>query len=269
MSQLKQLAEPFDPRLIEQKQGMDYVSHGPVTERVLATLGPYSQKVEQLIFTPDGKVDGALVTVTVEIDGRTVSVTEAGEGDNPRAKTNGALAKDAISDGVKRCWMRLGLGLHLWSGKHYVLDRVLERNESVAAHAEVLTTTTVEAQRALGKPVKPSKPRQETVVDSEPPTPTDAEVERSVEAQEAYEQLRQPESVAEQSKSHAPRKLTKAEAGRLHAKLGAIGYPQDKHYPLAAFRFKRDFTSLTELSIAESITLVDYAERQIKQRQAA
>ena len=266
MSQLKQLAKPFHDSLIEQKPGqgdLSYVNHASVTERVLATLGPYSLKVEQLIFTPDGKVDGALVTVTVEIDGHTVSVTEAGEGDNPRAKTNGALAKDAISDAVKRCWMRLGLGLHLWSGKHYVLDRVLERNEKPRQGEQGLP------QAGQVPEIASKEAEQAAVQRSEPPPPTDAEVERSVEAAEAYEQLQQPESVAEKSKQHPPRKLTKDEAKRLHAKLGAIGYPQDKHYEIAKFRFKRDFTSLTELNIGESITLVDYAERQIKQRQEA
>jgi hypothetical protein len=127
----------------------------------------------------------------------------------------------------------------------YVLDRVLERNET------------------------PSKPRQETAVDSEPPPFTGAEVERSLEAQEAYEQLQQPESVAEQGKQHEPRKLSKDEAKRLHIRLSEIGFPQNKHYELAQFRFKRPFTSLTGLNIAESIELVRYAEEQFKKRQQA
>jgi hypothetical protein len=287
MSQLKKLAKPFHESLIERKPGQgggDYVSHSTVTEKALSIVGPYSiENVREIRgFAPavktsnntypavENTIVGLFVTIRCVVDGREVCVTEVGDVESPAMKaSDGARAKDALSDAVKRCWMRLGLGLHLWSQEHYVLDRVLERNESIAAHARALARTTVEARRALAEPVEPEKPHQETAVDGEPPALTDAEVERSVEAQEAYEQLQQPESVAEQGKTHAPRKLTKAEARRLHAKLGAIGYPQDKHYPLAEFRFKRDFTSLTELSISESISLVDYAERQIKQRKAA
>lgn len=260
VSQLLELSKPFDKRLIEKKPGvgdLSYVSHSTVTEKALSIIGPYSiENVREIRgYAPEVKtktvtypaienaIVGLFVTIRCLVDGREVCITEVGDVESPAMKaSDGARAKDALSDAVKRCWMRLGLGLHLWSQEHYVLDKVLERNE---------------------------KPRQEVAVDSEPPPPTDAEVERSVEAAEAYEQLQQPESVAEQFKTHAPRKLTKAEAGHLHAKLGAIGYPQDKHYPLAAFRFKRDFTSLTELSIGESITLIDYAERQVKQRQEA
>ena len=37
--------------------------------------------------------------------------------------------KNATSDAFKRCWMRLGLGLHLWSGSSYFLDRQLAKSE--------------------------------------------------------------------------------------------------------------------------------------------
>ncbi len=131
MTQLRSLAKPFHESLVEIKPGkgnLSYVAHSVVTERALATLGPFSTEVKEVIYR-DGKVDGVLLTLICEIDGRTVRITEAGEGDNPTAKTNGALLKDAISDAVKRCFMRTGLGLSLWSGKLYSLDRVLERNE--------------------------------------------------------------------------------------------------------------------------------------------
>jgi len=34
--------------------------------------------------------------------------------------------KDAASDALKRCAMRAGLGLHLWSQKKYILHNTLE-----------------------------------------------------------------------------------------------------------------------------------------------
>ena len=35
------------------------------------------------------------------------------------------IFKDAASDALKRCAMRLGLGLHLWAQEHYFLDQQL------------------------------------------------------------------------------------------------------------------------------------------------
>ncbi len=132
MDQLKALSKPFSEKLVQKKPGGaggDYVSHSAVTERALSVVGPYSLEVAQLIFEADGMVSGALVTIVCEIDGKTVRITEAGDVENPaRHKTNGARAKDALSDGVKRCWMRLGLGLSLWSGDKYFLDKMLERD---------------------------------------------------------------------------------------------------------------------------------------------
>lgn len=158
MSQLKQLSKPFHESLVEKKPGkgdLSYVSHSVVTERALATLGPFSLETKEVIYR-DGKVDGVLVTLVCEIDGRTVRITEAGEGDNPTAKTNGALLKDAISDAVKRCFMRTGLGLHLWSGNLYNLDKVLERNEKSADVGNPITASAPE-QNSTKTPTQPPK----------------------------------------------------------------------------------------------------------------
>lgn len=147
-SQLLELATPFNEKLVQRKPGSkggDYVSHGTVTERALSVVGAYSVGPVELIrgYAPEettknamfpaqeNVVVGALVTVRCVVDGREVSVTEAGDVENPLQKgSDGARAKDAISDGVKRCWMRLGLGLHLWSQKDYFLHKLLTRNEA-------------------------------------------------------------------------------------------------------------------------------------------
>lgn len=180
MSQLKDLAAPFDDRLVQRKPGSsggDYVSHSTVTERALSIVGPYSTEDVQLIRgyaaeekttkrtypAQDGVVVGVLVTIRCVVDGREVRVTEAGDVENPLQKGNdGARAKDAISDAVKRCWMRLGLGLHLWSQEHYVLDRVLERNESVkeppvSESVQSVQETPKEPVEAKTKPAQPTK----------------------------------------------------------------------------------------------------------------
>lgn len=149
MTQLAELAIPFPSRYVKQKPdggGGDYVTHSTVTQRLLQVVGPYSWEVYELIRgdfvkvtkgKPDGLLEhvvcGALCKLTVTIDDREVSVTEVGDCENPgNWKTDGQRAKDASSDGFKRCAMRLGLGLHLWVGEaNYFLDTKLA--EAVSA----------------------------------------------------------------------------------------------------------------------------------------
>lgn len=150
MSQLEELARPFPDKLIKDppqgKYGR-YVSHVSVEEKLLATLGAFSFEVTELIrgyasaiggtvkgqYKPDkfparqGAVVGALCTMTAIVDGRTVVITEVGTEDSPAMHHDGECAKNAASDGLKRCAMRLGCGLHLWhkNAGDYYLDRVL------------------------------------------------------------------------------------------------------------------------------------------------
>ena len=69
-------------------------------------------------------------TLSCEIDGRRVTVSEVGDVANPK-DANGENAQIASSQAFKRCAMRLGLGLHLWSGELYFLDKAL--NDSTAS----------------------------------------------------------------------------------------------------------------------------------------
>jgi hypothetical protein len=130
-SQLRKLAYPFPARLIHPpakgKYGI-YVEHSTYTERLLAVLGPFSTEVKQVFFNDKGQIDGIVLALTVEVDGRTVTIEEAGDCEQPdNWKTQGARLKDAVSDGIKRCSARLGLGLHLWSQELYSLDQWLDK----------------------------------------------------------------------------------------------------------------------------------------------
>lgn len=129
MSQAARLARPFPPKYVKKPpQGKygSYVPHDVITQALLAIVGPFDLEVGQTLLGPSGKVEGVFVTIRATIDGRTVAVTEAGDCENPdNWKTQGARAKDAISDGLKRCAMRLGCGLHLWSGDDYFLFQQL------------------------------------------------------------------------------------------------------------------------------------------------
>lgn len=133
MSQLLELSKPFPPQLVKtapQGKFGDYVAHSTVTERLLSSVGPFSFGVVELIREPDGQVSGCIAELTATIDGRTVTIREIGEVEHLDRHTDGSAAKNAASDALKRCAMRLGLGLHLWSGRDYFLDKQLAKLES-------------------------------------------------------------------------------------------------------------------------------------------
>lgn len=147
--QLKALAKAFTSNVVKRKPGQgggDYVEHGVVTQKLLASIGPFQMLDVQPIHgivpakldkqgqevlrerDPNGVV-GCLLTCQFLIDGREVVVTEAGDVEHPEDKaTNGARMKDAVSDAVKRCAMRVGTGLHLWGESGYFLPQALEQN---------------------------------------------------------------------------------------------------------------------------------------------
>lgn len=141
MTQLRELSTPFKGHLVKAppkgKFG-DYVSHSTVNERALSVVGPHSFEVVELIYDAERTVVGVLARLTVEIDGQAVTVIEVGDEEHPDPKHNGANAKNAASDAYKRCWMRLGLGLHLWSGEDYFLAAQLDKNAGVVPGQEVL-----------------------------------------------------------------------------------------------------------------------------------
>lgn len=148
MSQLRDLAEPFRGKLVKQppagKYG-SYVSHSTVNERALSVVGPFSFEIVEVVrgwtdsvtvnkgkdtertYPARDAVIGCLATVVAEIDGRIVTVTEAGDVEGAAAQSDGANLKEASSDAFKRCWMRLGLGLHLWSQSDYFLPKQLDK----------------------------------------------------------------------------------------------------------------------------------------------
>jgi hypothetical protein len=156
-AQLVRLAKPFPRSWIKTapKGGGAYVTHSGITQALLAIVGPSDFRVAEVIrgwvpgepATPgaesarkrDGRPElanaivGVVGELTCTIDGRTVTVQEAGDcGDPHNWAHDGARLKDATSDALKRCAMRLGLGLHLWCGNKvpYVLHGQLERRRA-------------------------------------------------------------------------------------------------------------------------------------------
>lgn len=131
MSELQELARPFPSSLIKQKPGKfaaSFVEHSVICQRLLEVLGSYDFRVDELIRDADGTVSGCLATLEVTVDGRRVRIREVGDVEHPTSNA-GQNAKSASSDALKRCAMRLGLGLHLWSQENYYLDKALAKRE--------------------------------------------------------------------------------------------------------------------------------------------
>lgn len=132
MSQLSELARKFPEAYVKTKPGKfaaAYVEHGVIVQRLLEVVGPFTFTVDKPVTNPDGVVVGCIGTLTVEIDGRTVSITEVGDVEHP-SPNNASNLKSASSDLIKRAAMRLGLGLHLWTGEAYYLDRSLGKEDA-------------------------------------------------------------------------------------------------------------------------------------------
>lgn len=162
-AQLRELAKSFPSTLVQRDpRGNSYVGHAMVTQKMLKILGPTSFAVIEIVrgWIPAHKdkpeqpnaVVGILASMRATVDGAFVEITEVGECDNPHVHAHdGIRLKMATSDAYKRCAMRLGLGLHLWSKDGYYLSEGLEREATPAeANAPVLsganpgTTTNVE-----------------------------------------------------------------------------------------------------------------------------
>lgn len=136
--QLYELARPFPQQLIKQKPGKfaaSYVEHSVISQRLLEVVGPHDFAVERIVTNPDGVVVGCTATLNAVVDGRPVQVTEVGDVEHP-GTNNASNLKNAASDALKRCAMRLGVGLHLWSQDNYYLDKALGKRLEAAKAAE-------------------------------------------------------------------------------------------------------------------------------------
>lgn len=147
MTQLQGLVRRFPSKYVHSNPsgGGSYVGHEVVTQRLLHVLGPFSTHVQQVIRghvegkapNPQGSsarakagspdlhdaVVGVLLQLTVTVDGAEVTVTEVGDCESPHNwPHDGARLKDAMSDAIKRCAMRLGVAIHLWAQDEFFID---------------------------------------------------------------------------------------------------------------------------------------------------
>ena len=241
MSQLHELAKPFHGKYVQKApQGKygDYVSHSTINERLLQAVGPFSFELVQVVRghaeeiktkskTYAARADavvGVVARLTVTIDGRAVSIEEVGAEDSPAMKGDGDNLKTSMSDALKRCAMRLGLGLHLWSGDLYFLDRALERDTGQGAEP---------APSRAEKPVSESAPAARTETPAKPASTSngdlasDAQLKALAVAVKEYGYTKRDETIAFFTWLYgrpltSSKELTKAEASRV------LGWSEDQ-----------------------------------------
>jgi Rad52/22 family double-strand break repair protein len=150
---LARLVQPFPSRFVKQppqgKHG-SYVPHDIVNQRALAIVGPHGWRVvetirgwtdevvvnrgkpnEKVYAARDDAVVGVLGELTINLPEGVVIIQEPGDAEGAAAQSDGQNAKEAASDAYKRCWMRTGLGLHLWSQGDYELPKMLDHYQPV------------------------------------------------------------------------------------------------------------------------------------------
>jgi hypothetical protein len=164
MSTQLELAAPVNPMFIKdppQGKHGKYIGHSDIAQIALAIAGPHSFDVLEVVrgHIPEWSNDygksnperthgivAALCRMQAVIDGVKVSVTEVGVSNSPEVHSDGENLKTAASDGYKRCWMRQGLGLHMWvdTGKDnaspYKLDAALRQRDHHVEHNSLITT---------------------------------------------------------------------------------------------------------------------------------
>jgi len=117
---IKKLTKNFPKDVVKQapkgKFG-SYVPHHLYTQRLVDVVGgQYNFLIKEVIRDKDNAVVGAVCRL--EIEGLGV-VEEIGDVDThaiSRNITESEVLKLAVSDGIKRCCMRFGIGLELWTG---------------------------------------------------------------------------------------------------------------------------------------------------------
>lgn len=142
MSQLHELSKPIPPRYIgKSDKGMDAADHTVITQLLHLRVPGWSFEIREVLRSevPDKKgqnntwpggffVTGCVGRLTCTIDGNPVVIEEAGGVELAGMKDgDGERLKHAASDALKRCAMRIGLGLHIWAGDAYFLDRAMDK----------------------------------------------------------------------------------------------------------------------------------------------
>jgi hypothetical protein len=178
-----QLSKHWKKDVVKQKKmpygTIDYVDHTQVTQKLIALIPDvhisinYNAGNGGYIYedhtTQDGDIKsilvGVSVTVSGTIDNRYRTVDEVGMCDKPfeveggkSPANNGERAKECMSDAIKRCGLRLGIGLELY-GK--------DTNSWVSSFLEGNLESETKKEKTNDKPKEEVKQAQELIDNAE------------------------------------------------------------------------------------------------------
>ena len=94
----------------------DYVPHHIYTKRLVDVVGGKYNFTYDIIRDKDNAVVGAKCTLEIDDLGKVQEVGDVDRHALARNLTESEILKLAVSDGIKRCCMRFGIGLELWTG---------------------------------------------------------------------------------------------------------------------------------------------------------
>jgi hypothetical protein len=94
----------------------DYVPHHIYTKRLVDVVGGKYNFTYDIIRDKDNAVVGAKCTLEIADLGTVQEVGDVDRHGLARNLTESEILKLAVSDGIKRCCMRFGIGLELWTG---------------------------------------------------------------------------------------------------------------------------------------------------------
>ena len=191
----KELTKPFAKSVIKKnpKGFGDYVPHHIYTRRLVDSGLLISFDTVEVIRGAEGHVISARCTLVVDSPDGEKTVTACGDVEPPAInsfkngkKSEGELIKDAESDALKRCCMRLGIGLHMWE------QDMSEEEYSSSVDTKPAPKPEVKVEK---KPVaKPSKEEQkkmeDTVNEMVPDDDMKARLQQALEFHEKNETLR-------------------------------------------------------------------------------
>lgn len=258
-STLRKLATRIPDKYIGQNHAKkDAADHTVITQLLLLHVGPYSFEVVRELYSIPKKGDepvlnGIVGRLTCTVDGKEVRIEEAGGVENPGNQDgDGERLKLACSDAIKRCAMRLGLGLHIWAQGHYFLDRYLAKREEDAEGS---------AAQDLPDP-DPGNPPQEDVQPAQrggvPGETSEADDQRDTAPTEGEDPPADNDSeddLPDWLKEEEPAKETDVKEMQGAAKAAAASGVQQKETPSASVPENKDDAAITDEQVEALVSL--------------
>jgi hypothetical protein len=115
-----------------------YIPHHLYTQRLVDVVGgKYNFFVKEVLRDKDNAVVGAICRLEIEGLGAVEEVGDVDVHQVARNITESEILKLAVSDGIKRCCMRFGIGLELWTGGETEEEHYAGRTEETPKKKQV------------------------------------------------------------------------------------------------------------------------------------